>query len=59
LIRATLGVKERRKLPMILLESGAIYEGEWKNGLRDGLGKQKWPDGSIYEGEWQEDKSSG
>ena len=43
----------------ITLESGANYDGEWKNGLRDGLGKQTWPDGSIYEGEWINDKSHG
>ena len=24
----------------IQLESGATYEGEWKNGLRDGYGRQ-------------------
>lgn len=30
---------ERKKLPQIQLESGAVYEGEWKNGMRDGYGK--------------------
>jgi hypothetical protein len=39
LIKQTIGSKERKKLPAISLESGAIYEGEWKNGLRDGFGK--------------------
>ncbi|CAD8163462.1 unnamed protein product [Paramecium pentaurelia] len=59
LIKSTMNCNERKKLPPIQLESGAVYEGEWKNGMRDGFGKQKWPDGSIYEGEWVEDKSSG
>lgn len=59
LIKSTVGSLDRKKLPPIQLESGAVYEGEWKNGMRDGNGKQKWPDGSIYEGEWVEDKSSG
>lgn len=59
LIRSTLGSKDRKKLPPIQLESGAVYEGDWKNCMRDGFGKQKWPDGSVYEGEWLEDKSSG
>jgi hypothetical protein len=27
--------------------------------MRDGKGKQIWPDGSIYEGEWSMDKSQG
>jgi hypothetical protein len=34
-----MGTNERKKLPVILLESGIQYEGEWKNGLRDGFGK--------------------
>lgn len=27
---------ERKRLPPIQLESGALYDGEWKNGMRDG-----------------------
>ena len=38
------------------MDNGGFYEGEWKNGLRDGQGKQTWPDKSYYEGEWFEDK---
>ena len=34
----------------INLDSGAVYEGEWLNGVRDGQGKQEWLDGSRYEG---------
>lgn len=31
-------------------KSGAVYNGEWKGGFRDGYGTQKWPDGAQYEG---------
>ena len=40
-------------------ENGAIYIGQWKNGLRHGRGKQYSKDGSIYEGEWFNDKING
>jgi len=39
LIKSTIGIMERKKLSPIQLESGAVYEGEWKNGMRDGTGK--------------------
>lgn len=42
----------RKELPAVTLENGAVYIGEWKNGLRDGKGTQIWPDGSKYEGDW-------
>ena len=32
--------------------TGAMYEGEWKGGMRHGKGKMKWSDGAYYEGEW-------
>ena len=44
----TKDVRELRQ-PMHL-DSGAVYEGEWLNGVRDGQGKQEWLDGSRYEG---------
>ena len=37
---------------MIIMENDAYYDGEWKNGSREGQGKYKWADGSIYIGEW-------
>jgi len=43
----------------VSLESGAVYEGEWLNGMRDGHGKQQWPDSSRYEGMWREGKANG
>jgi len=30
------------------MQNGAIYTGEWLNGMRDGEGGQLWPDGSRY-----------
>lgn len=59
LILSTIGCYERKLLPAITLENGAVYIGEWKNGLRDGKGMQTWPDGSKYEGSWLEDKANG
>jgi len=46
-------VQDVRELrPPVNLDSGAIYEGEWLNGVRDGHGKQEWLDGSRYDGQW-------
>lgn len=59
IIASTLGCNERKELPTLTLENGAIYTGEWKNGVKDGFGVQNWPDGSVYEGEWKNDKASG
>ena len=33
-------------------KNGSVYEGEWKGGFRDGIGKMEWPDGASYEGDW-------
>ena len=32
------------------LDSSAVYEGEWLNGVPDGQGKSRYPDGIRYEG---------
>ena len=45
--------------PYVFLCSKAIYEGQWKNGSRNGVGKQYWEDGCIYKGEWKDDKTNG
>lgn len=39
--------------------SGATYDGEWLGGVRDGLGKQCWPDGTVYVGEWRRGRAGG
>lgn len=43
-------VRERR---WHRFRSGATYDGEWLGGVRDGVGKQCWPDGTVYVGEWR------
>ena len=53
----TRDVREMRS--PVHLESGAVYEGEWLNGVRDGQGKQEWLDGSRYEGQWRNGKANG
>ena len=35
------------------------YEGEFKNNLPDGLGKEVWPDGRDYVGEYKYGKKDG
>jgi len=40
-------------------KSGAIYNGEWKGGLRHGEGKMVWLDGARYEGNWEFNLASG
>lgn len=59
LVETTIGKNVRMKLVPISMRNGGVYEGEWKNGKRDGHGKYVWPDKSFYEGEWVEDKANG
>mmetsp|Transcript_88402 Transcript_88402/g.138394 ORF Transcript_88402/g.138394 Transcript_88402/m.138394 type:complete len:404 (+) Transcript_88402:32-1243(+) len=39
--------------------TGATYDGEWLGGMRDGIGKQCWPDGTVYVGEWRRGRAGG
>jgi len=32
--------------------AGERYDGEWREGLEDGIGVFTWQDGSTYEGFW-------
>ena len=36
-----------------------IYEGEWKDNIRNGQGILKWNDGDIFEGEFKDYKADG
>lgn len=47
--------------PMVELENHARYEGDWivREDIREGKGRQIWPDGSMYEGWWKENKANG
>ena len=38
------------KLGPYEFDNGAVYIGQWKQGVRHGKGKQYWNDGSFYEG---------
>ncbi len=46
--------KENYKFP-----NGAVYTGQWKNGMRHGYGTQVWPDGAKYEGFWKDNQACG
>ena len=35
--------------------NGAVYEGQFENGKKNGKGKLVWDNGSAYEGEFKED----
>ncbi len=50
MIAGDLKEQKREKRPPYTFQSGAIYEGEWYGGNRDGFGTQIWPDGARYEG---------
>merc|ERR1711871_1237358 len=41
------------------LANGAVYDGEWKDGLQAGTGKKTWADGSFCEGHWVAGKMEG
>lgn len=40
-------------------DNDVIYEGEWKNGFKHGIGKQRDIDGSEYIGSWVQGKKNG
>ena len=44
------GVREGKG--RLILSSGNVYIGEWKNGYRHGFGKGTFANGDIYEGNW-------
>ncbi len=41
------------------VHAGAMYEGHWQDGKRDGNGKMIFGGGDIYEGDWIQDKMQG
>ena len=50
----------RVQRPLITLDNGEQYEGEWDElGRKDGKGIQTFLDGSYFEGYWKEDKRIG
>jgi len=45
---------KKHGLGVELKRGNSIYEGEFKNDKRDGLGKVNYIDGSYYYGYWKE-----
>ena len=43
----------------IVYSDGTIYEGEFKNDVKEGKGKMIYPNGTIYEGEFKNDMLNG
>jgi hypothetical protein len=43
----------------MIWQSGEIYNGTWKNGLKEGLGQDIFPNGDSYVGEFKNDTRSG
>jgi len=43
----------------IWAELGMIFDGQWKDNKKVGLGELKWSDGHWYKGEWKDDEQSG
>ena len=33
-------------------KTGAVYKGQWKGGLRHGIGEMKWNNDTSYVGDW-------
>ena len=40
-------------------ENGALYEGEWKEHKKNGVGKYTFATGEVYKGEFKNDKLHG
>ena len=39
--------------------NGSVYEGQWRNGVREGFGRLIHVTGDMYEGDWRGDKANG
>ena len=39
----------------MIYNNNEIYEGNWKNNLKEGNGKMIYKNGDIYEGNWEKD----
>jgi len=36
-----------------------VYDGDWKDDIKNGEGKSTYPDGIVYEGDFKDDKKNG
>ena len=43
----------------MVYKDGKSYSGQWKNGIKHGNGKFKWPNGKWYEGEYKDNEKNG
>ena len=50
---------ERHGQGKCVYENGSVYEGSWKNNLKDGMGKYTFSRGDVYEGEFRDGKMNG
>ena len=50
---------QRSGFGRFVFEDGSVYEGEWKNGVRNGSGKHFLQNGHTIIGNWVDDKPSG
>lgn len=50
---------EEKDGPGSAKEPNGIYEGDWKNNKKEGIGKKLYVDKSFFIGEWKEDKKNG
>uniref|UniRef100_A0A7S1UNY1 Uncharacterized protein n=1 Tax=Grammatophora oceanica TaxID=210454 RepID=A0A7S1UNY1_9STRA len=41
------------------VDNGDVYEGEWNNGIRHGLGVYTWYEGDLYTGPWLDGRRHG
>ncbi len=38
---------------------GTVYDGDWKDDIKNGEGKSTYPDGIVYEGDFKDGKMNG
>lgn len=57
--RTEYDVKDAISEGPIEFDSKYVYEGEWKDGVKAGKGRQLWRDGSYYEGYWLNNMANG
>lgn len=52
-------VQGAQELCPMEFDSKYVYEGQWKNDMKSGRGRQLWRDGSYYEGYWLNNMANG
>ena len=40
-------------------QDGAIYDGNWKNDVKNGYGTLNYANGDVYTGDWKDDMADG